>query len=113
MYLMIDNYDSFVYNLYAYLRELGEEVLVVRNDRISLKEIEKLLRDGLDGILISPGPKSPADCGISCQVVERFAGRVPILGVCLGHQVIGHVYGAAVEKGTCPMHGKVSAVTNN
>lgn len=114
MYLMIDNYDSFVYNLYAYMTELGEEVRVVRNDRITLQRIEELLASGdLSGIVISPGPKTPRDCGISCHVAERFAGRIPILGVCLGHQVIGHVYGGIVKKGKRPMHGKVSPVKNN
>lgn len=114
MYLMIDNYDSFVYNLYAYMTELGEEVLVVRNDKITLQKIESLLSSGaLLGIIISPGPKTPKDCGISCDVVEQFAGRVPILGVCLGHQIIGHVYGGTVQKGIRPMHGKVSPVNNN
>ena len=114
MYLMIDNYDSFVYNLYAYMTELGEKVEVVRNDKITLQRIGKLLASGeLSGIIISPGPKTPKDSRVSCQVVKQFAGKVPILGVCLGHQVIGYVYGGIVKKGKRPMHGKVSPVKNN
>ncbi|QNM06209.1 anthranilate synthase component II [Qiania dongpingensis] len=113
MYLMIDNYDSFVYNLYTYMSELGREVRVVRNDKITLDEIESLLlKDRLSGIMISPGPKTPEDCGICCLAVKQFAGRVPILGICLGHQIIGHVYGGTVKKGRRPMHGKISFVHN-
>ena len=97
MYLMIDNYDSFVYNLYAYLRELGNEVMVVRNDRITLSEIHAM---NPQGILISPGPGRPEDGGISAEVIRQMAGKIPILGVCLGHQIIGHVFGARVEKGS-------------
>ncbi len=111
MYLMIDNYDSFVYNLYAYLRELSQEVQVVRNDKITVEEIEE--REDLSGIFISPGPGRPSDGGISGQVVEAFAGRIPILGVCLGHQIIAQVYGAEVRKGTRPMHGKVTEIETN
>ena len=110
MYLMIDNYDSFVYNLYAYLRELGNEVLVVRNDRITLSEIRAM---NPQGILISPGPGRPQDGGISAEVIKQYAGTIPILGVCLGHQIIGHVFGARVEKGVRPMHGKVTRITHN
>ncbi len=114
MYLMIDNYDSFVYNLYAYLRELGEEVLVERSDRITLRKIRELLDAGrLSGLLISPGPGRPEGSALSCQAVEQFAGRIPILGVCLGHQIIGHVYGARVRRGERPVHGKVSVIRNN
>ena len=111
MYLMIDNYDSFVYNLARYLEELGEKVELVRNDRIRIDQIEAMLAEGrLEGIILSPGPKSPADCGNCKVIVEKMAGRVPVLGVCLGHQIIGHVFGAAVEKGKRPMHGKVTPV---
>lgn len=114
MYLMIDNYDSFVYNLARYLEELGETVKLVRNDKITAEDTQKLLAQGqLEGIILSPGPKSPRDCGNCKEVLLRMAGRVPVLGVCLGHQIIGHVFGAAVEKGKRPMHGKVSKVITN
>lgn len=110
MYLMIDNYDSFVYNLKAYFEELGTEILVKRSDEITIEEIEGMQPQGL---VISPGPKRPWDAALSEQAVRRFAGEIPILGVCLGHQVIGHVAGATVEKGTRPMHGKVTEITNS
>lgn len=112
MYLMIDNYDSFVYNLARYLQELGEQVELVRNDRITAEEIERQMQDGrLEGLILSPGPKSPADCGNCREIVRKLAGRIPILGVCLGHQIIGHVFGAKIRKGVRPMHGKVTAIT--
>lgn len=111
MYLMVDNYDSFVYNLARYLEELHETVEVVRNDKITIEKIEELIEAGnLDGIIISPGPKTPKDCGICREIVKEMSGRVPILGVCLGHQIIGYVYGATVEKGVRPMHGKVTGI---
>ncbi|MGN0399305.1 MAG: anthranilate synthase component II [Blautia sp.] len=114
MYLMIDNYDSFVYNLARYLEELGEKVELVRNDRITAENIESMLQGGnLEGIILSPGPKSPADCGNCKEILKRMAGRVPILGVCLGHQIIGHVFGASVKKGKRPMHGKVTTITTD
>ena len=91
MLLLIDNYDSFTYNLFQYLSELGEEVNVVRNDKITLDEIEKLAPER---IVISPGPGTPEQAGISNDVIRRFGDRLPILGVCLGHQCIGYVYGA-------------------
>lgn len=110
MYLMINNYDSFVYNLVSYLNELGEVVKVVKNDEITVKEIEKM--KDLKGIIISPGPKSPKNCGVSGDIVRKLKGKIPILGVCLGHQIIGYEFGAIIEKGSKPMHGKVSSIVN-
>ncbi|MBX3288078.1 MAG: aminodeoxychorismate/anthranilate synthase component II [Acidobacteria bacterium] len=103
MLLVIDNYDSFTYNLVQYLGELGAEMRVIRNDEMNADEIEAL---GPDRILISPGPGTPDDAGVSLQVIERFAGRVPILGVCLGHQAIGRFYGGKVTRAPEPVHGK-------
>ena len=110
MYLMIDNYDSFVYNLKAYFEELGRTIVVRRSDHIDIEEIEKM---HLTGIILSPGPKRPWDAGICMKTVERFQGEIPILGVCLGHQVLGYCCGATVEKGARPMHGKVTEIRNN
>ena len=110
MFLMIDNYDSFVYNLAAYFRELGQEIQVIRNDCLTLEILEQCA--GLEGILISPGPGRPEDGGVSLEVVRQFSGKVPILGVCLGHQVIGHAFGAKVCRGERPMHGKVTRIQN-
>lgn len=107
MFLMIDNYDSFVYNLVRYIQELNEEIIVKRNDKITIEDIEKLAPEG---IIISPGPKRPEDAGISEEIVRHFAGRLPILGICLGHQVIGHVFGAGIIEGAEPVHGKVYPV---
>lgn len=111
MYLMIDNYDSFVYNLKSYLDELNEEVIVIRNDRLTIDDIYNM--NNLRGIIISPGPKSPKDCGICTEVVREFSGRIPILGVCLGHQIIGYEFGATIDKGERPMHGKLSKIFHN
>lgn len=105
--LMIDNYDSFTYNIVQYLRELGAEVLVRRNDDITLAEIKSL---GPDRIVISPGPCTPDQAGISLAVIESFAGRVPLLGVCLGHQSIGQAFGGRVVRARQVMHGKLSPI---
>ena len=106
MILIIDNYDSFVYNLAQYIGELGWEPLVYRNDQISLEQIEALAPSH---ILISPGPGTPLDAGISNDVVRHFAGKIPILGVCLGHQCIGYVYGGLIVRAV-PTHGKTSPI---
>jgi anthranilate synthase/aminodeoxychorismate synthase-like glutamine amidotransferase len=107
MLLLIDNYDSFTYNLYQYLSELGAEVKVFRNDKIKLDEIEKLAPER---IVISPGPGTPLDAGISNDVIRTFGERLPILGVCLGHQCIGHVYGGKVTNAGEIRHGKTSLI---
>jgi anthranilate synthase component 2/para-aminobenzoate synthetase component 2 len=104
--LIIDNYDSFVYNLAQYVGQTGAEPAVYRNDAISIDAIEMMAPSH---IIISPGPKSPLDAGISNNVIKSFAGRIPILGVCLGHQCIGHVYGGRIER-TRPVHGKSSSI---
>jgi anthranilate synthase/aminodeoxychorismate synthase-like glutamine amidotransferase len=107
MILVIDNYDSFVYNLAQYLGELGWEPQVYRNDAINLGKIQAL---NPSHIVISPGPKAPPDSGISNDVILNFGGKIPILGVCLGHQCIGHVYGGVVDKALVPVHGKTSLI---
>jgi anthranilate synthase/aminodeoxychorismate synthase-like glutamine amidotransferase len=107
MLLMIDNYDSFTYNLVQYLGELGEEVKVIRNDEMTVDAIAELAPAR---IVLSPGPCTPNEAGVSLEVVRRFAGRVPILGVCLGHQAIGQAFGGRVVHARTLMHGKVSAV---
>jgi len=104
MLLVIDNYDSFTYNLVQYLGELGAEMKIFRNDAITVDEIENDLRP--ERILISPGPGTPDGAGITLPVIDRFAGRVPILGVCLGHQAIGQHFGGRVVRGPEPVHGK-------
>ena len=109
MYLMIDNYDSFVYNLKAYFEELGRKILVRRSDQITMEEIEEM---NPEGIILSPGPKRPWDAAVCVEAVRRFQGRIPILGVCLGHQVLGFCSGASVHKGERPMHGKVTPLHN-
>lgn len=110
MILMIDNYDSFTYNLVQYLEEIGPEVKVVRNDVLTLAEIEKMAPGA---IVISPGPGGPEDAGISLDLVKAFSGRVPILGVCLGHQTIGAAFGADIIGARRLMHGKTSMVTGD
>jgi para-aminobenzoate synthetase component 2 len=104
MLLVIDNYDSFTYNLVQYLGELGAELLVVRNDELTVDDVENDLRP--ERILISPGPGTPDSAGISLGAIERFAGRMPILGVCLGHQAIGQYFGGTVVRAPEPVHGK-------
>jgi len=110
MLLMIDNYDSFTYNLVQYFGELGEDVRVYRNDAITLEEIAALQPAR---IVISPGPCSPAEAGVSVAVIKEFAGRVPLLGVCLGHQSIGAAFGGEIVHARQLMHGKTSAVHHN
>jgi len=110
MILMIDNYDSFTYNLVQYVGELGEELQVYRNDKITLEEIERLAPDYL---MISPGPCTPNEAGISMDVIRHFAGKIPIMGVCLGHQSIGQVFGGKVIRAEKLMHGKTSEVLHD
>jgi para-aminobenzoate synthetase component II len=107
MILMIDNYDSFTYNLVQYLGELGADVQVYRNDQITVAEIERLAPEK---IVISPGPCTPTEAGISCEVIREFAGRVPLLGVCLGHQCIGEVFGGEIVRAPALFHGKTSMI---
>ena len=110
MILMIDNYDSFTYNLVQYFYEMSQEVEVHRNDEISIQEIKK---KSPDYIVISPGPCTPKEAGISVDVIKEFSGKVPILGVCLGHQSIGSAYGANIIKANEIMHGKLSKINHN
>ena len=110
MILVIDNYDSFTYNLVQYLGEFGEEVMVRRNDEITLNEIESKLPSR---ILISPGPGRPGDAGITLRLISCFAGQVPILGVCLGHQAIGQAFGGRVVRASTVVHGKASEVRHD
>ena len=107
MLLMIDNYDSFTYNLYQYLAELGAEVVTVRNDKITLEEIDEMAPAG---IIISPGPGTPLQAGISNDVIRHFGPKLPTLGVCLGHQCVGDVYGAKVDRAGEIRHGKTSMI---
>ena len=109
MLLLLDNYDSFTYNLYQYLCELGAEVIVRRNDQITLAEIAVLAPSG---IVISPGPCTPNEAGICNEVITSFGPTTPLLGVCLGHQCIGQVYGGRVIRAPVPMHGKLSRITH-
>ncbi len=107
MLLLIDNYDSFTYNLYQYLAESGAEVVPVRNDKITLEEIEAMAPQG---IVVSPGPCTPAEAGISNDVIRHFGPRMPVLGVCLGHQCMGQVYGGTVDRAGEIRHGKTSTI---
>ena len=110
MIVIIDNYDSFTYNLVQRLGELGATLEVFRNDKVSLQQIEQ---HKPSHIIVSPGPCTPLEAGISDDVIRHFAGRVPILGVCLGHQCIGHAFGATIERARRLMHGKTSAITHD
>jgi len=110
MYVMIDNYDSFVFNLVRYMIELGENIQVFRNDRIT---VDKLFCEEIEGIILSPGPKTPKEAGITLDIIRAFKGRVPILGICLGHQSIGYAFGASIVKGEVPVHGKISEVKHD
>jgi anthranilate synthase component 2 len=110
MLLMIDNYDSFTYNLVQYLGELGADVRVARNDAVTLEEIETLQPTQ---IVISPGPCTPSEAGISVALIERFAGEIPILGVCLGHQAIGQAFGGRIVRAQRVMHGKLSSIAHD
>ena len=110
--LMVDNYDSFTYNIVQYFAELGAEVEVFRNDEITLDEIDARLQAGqLDRLVVSPGPCAPAQAGISVAAIQRFAGQLPILGVCLGHQAIGAAFGAKIVRAQQLMHGKTSVIS--
>jgi anthranilate synthase/aminodeoxychorismate synthase-like glutamine amidotransferase len=110
MIFVLDNYDSFTYNLVQYLGELGAEVVVRRNDELSLAEIEAL---GPERIVVSPGPCTPAEAGLSVPLIRHFAGKVPVLGVCLGHQALGEAFGGRVVRAKNLMHGKTSAVEHD
>ena len=110
MILILDNYDSFVFNLARYCEELGEHVAVYRNDALSLDDVARL---GPDAILLSPGPGRPEDAGIMIDMIKSFSGRIPILGICLGHQAIGAAFGATITHAKEPMHGRASAIDHN
>lgn len=112
MILLLDNYDSFTFNLYQALAQLGAEVEVVRNDKITVDEIENRL-DVIEGIVVSPGPCTPTEAGISVGLIQRLAGKVPMLGVCLGHQAIGQAFGAEVVLAPELKHGKTSEITHD
>lgn len=114
LFLIIDNYDSFVYNLVTYFKELECNCTVYRNDKISIEEIESLINNKeIEGIVLSPGPKSPKESEICLEIVEGFSNRVPILGVCLGHQVIGYCNHAKIIKAPYPVHGKISKISHS
>jgi anthranilate synthase component 2 len=111
--LMIDNYDSFTYNIVQYFSELGAEVEVFRNDEITVDGVAGRIAAGVDRLVISPGPCSPAEAGISVAAIQAFAGQLPILGVCLGHQAIGAAFGGTIVRAQQLMHGKTSVITTN
>lgn len=107
MILLIDNYDSFTYNLYQYFGELGEEITVIRNDRLTIDDIKQL---NPEAIILSPGPGRPENAGVCVDVIKAFQGSIPILGICLGHQAIGYAFGATIDRADNIMHGKTSQV---
>ena len=109
--LMIDNYDSFTYNIVQYLGELGADVEVARNDEITLDEVAQRIKDGVQRLVISPGPCSPAEAGISVAAIQRLAGQLPSLGVCVGHEAIGAAFGGTIIWAQVLMHGKTSVIT--
>ncbi|MDP2742965.1 MAG: aminodeoxychorismate/anthranilate synthase component II [Hydrogenophaga sp.] len=112
--LMVDNYDSFTYNIVQYFGELGADVTVVRNDEITIDDIQRRVEAGqIDRLVVSPGPCSPAEAGISVQAIQHFAGKLPILGVCLGHQSIGAAFGGKIIRAQELMHGKTSVITTS
>ena len=112
--LMVDNYDSFTYNIVQYFGELGAEVTVVRNDETTVAEVEALIaREGIERLVISPGPCSPNEAGISVAAIKHFAGKLPILGVCLGHQSIGAAFGGDIIRAGQQMHGKTSVISTD
>lgn len=114
MYLMIDNYDSYVYNLVSYMKELHMHIQVLRNDQIDWQQLEtQAEQKTLKGIILSPGPKHPKDFTYAKKIIQRFGGHIPILGVCLGHQMIADAFGATVSKAPCPMHGKLSCIRHS
>ncbi|UOQ45165.1 aminodeoxychorismate/anthranilate synthase component II [Halobacillus salinarum] len=110
MIVMIDNYDSFTYNIYQYFKQLDKEVLVFRNDQVTIKEVRNLAPDL---IVISPGPGTPAQSGVCREIISAFYQNTPILGICLGHQLVVEFFGGRVEKGKNPMHGKVTCITHD
>nr|YP_009504483.1 anthranilate synthase component 2 [Cyanophora sudae]AWW13655.1 anthranilate synthase component 2 [Cyanophora sudae] len=110
MLLLLDNYDSFTYNLAQYLNELGVDILVRRNDKITVKEIQNL---NIQGVVISPGPGRPTEAGISMEIIKELGPTMPILGVCLGHQTIGHIFGGKIIKAPQLIHGKPSTIYHN
>ncbi len=112
--LMVDNYDSFTFNIVQYFGELGAEVIVHRNDEITVEQLDALFQAGaFDHLCISPGPCSPAEAGVSVAAIQHFAGKLPILGVCLGHQAIGVAFGGQIVRARVQMHGKTSVITTN
>ncbi|MEI8349126.1 MAG: aminodeoxychorismate/anthranilate synthase component II [Candidatus Omnitrophota bacterium] len=110
MVLVIDNYDSFTYNLVQYLQELGAKVVVYRNDAVTIAQLKKMK---IERIVVSPGPGRPEDSGISCEAIQTFYKKIPVLGVCLGHQCIGHIFGASIVRAPEIMHGKTSSIYHN